>query len=70
MFGRAPALQVEEVEKRQLESLARVGTTPQKTGPQMPSDRAGKPARVAQRTGLSRPTILASGSLYQTGDRG
>src|ERR1700722_7288647 len=64
MFVRATALPVDQVQKSQLESMARAGTTPQKTARKctavlLPSQGVSNYS-IAQRTGLSRPTILAA----------
>jgi transposase len=64
MFVRATALQVNEVQKRQLESMARAGITPQKTARKceviLLASQGVSNYSIAQRTGLSRPTILAA----------
>jgi len=72
MFVRATALQVDEVQKRQLESMARAGTTPQKTARKceviLLASQGVSNYSIAQRTGLSRPTILAARVAFT--DRG
>jgi transposase len=64
MFVRATALQVDDVQKRQLESMARAGITPQKTARKceviLLASQGVSNYSIAQRTGLSRPTILAA----------
>jgi transposase len=64
MFVRATALQLDEVQKSQLESMARAGTTPQKTARKceviLLASQGVSNCSIAQRTGLSRPTILAA----------
>jgi transposase len=64
MFVRATALHVDEAQKSQLESMARAGTTPQKTARKceviLLASRGVSNYSIAQRTGLSRPTILAA----------
>ena len=64
MFVRATALYVDEAQKSQLESLARAGTTPQKTARKcqviLLASQGVSNYAIAQRTGLSRPTILAA----------
>ena len=64
MFVRATALQVDEAQKSQLESMARAGTTPQKTARKceviLLASQGVSNYSIAQRTGLSRPTILAA----------
>src|SRR5664280_1572374 len=64
MFVRAPALHVDEAQKSQLESMARAGTTPQKTARKcqviLLASQGMSNYSIAQRTGLSRPTILAA----------
>ena len=63
MFARAAALQLEEAQKRQLESLARAGATPQKLARKcqviLLASQGVSNHSIAQQTGLSRPTILA-----------
>jgi len=64
MFVRATALPVDKVQKSQLESMARAGTTPQKTARKcqviLLASQGVSNYSIAQRTGLSRPTILAT----------
>jgi transposase len=64
MFVPATALHVNEVQKSQLESMARAGTTPQKTARKcaviLLASQGVSNYSIAQRTGLSRPTILAA----------
>jgi transposase len=68
MFDRAAALAVDEAQKRQLETLARTGATPQRTARKcevilMASEGVSNHA-IAQHTGLSRPTILAARAAF------
>jgi transposase len=68
MFSRAAALAVDEEQKRQLELLARAGTTPQRVARKcqvilMASEGVSNYG-IAQRTGLSRPTILSARSAF------
>src|SRR5260370_8780968 len=64
MFVRATPLEVDEAQKSQLESMARAGTTPQKTARKceviLLASQGVSNYSIAQRTGLSRPTILAA----------
>jgi transposase len=63
MFARAAALVVDEGQTSELESLARAGTTPQRTARKCRVILLAKAGvsnySIAQQTGLSRPTILA-----------
>ena len=63
MFARAAALVVGEGQTSELESLARAGTTPQRTARKCRVILLAKAGvsnySIAQQTGLSRPTILA-----------
>ncbi len=62
----------DEVQKSQLESMARAGTTPQKTARKceviLLASQGVSNYSIAQRTGLSRPTILAARVAFT--DRG
>jgi transposase len=68
MFARAAALAVEEVQRRQLESLARAGTTPQRMARKcqviLLASEGVSNHSIAQQTGLSRPTILAARAAF------
>src|SRR5208337_1122284 len=75
MFVRAAALEVDEAQKRQLEAMARAGTTPQKTARKcqviLLASQGVSNYSIAQRTGLSRPTILAArGAFTERGIEG
>ena len=63
MFARAAALLLEEAQKRELESLARAGATPQRLARKcqviLLASQGVSNHSIAQQTGLSRPTILA-----------
>jgi len=71
VFLPAAALAVDEAQKRELESLAGAGTTPQKLARQCEVillASQGIPNRaIAQRTGLSRPTVIATRQGFLTG---
>jgi transposase len=62
VFTRAAALPINEVLSQQLESLARAGTTPQRTARKceviLLASQGLSNYSIAQQTGLSRPTIL------------
>jgi transposase len=64
MFSRAAALQLDDAQKRRLESLARAGTTPQKTARKcqviLLANQGVSNQSIAQQTKLSRPTVLAA----------
>jgi len=68
MFDRASALAIDEAQKRQLESLARAGATPQKTARKcrviLLASQGMSNHSIAQQTGLSRPTILAARAAF------
>src|SRR5438874_8328046 len=68
MFTRAAALAVDEEQKRQLEFLARAGTTPQRTARKcrviLLASQGVSNHSIAQQTGLSRPTILAERTAF------
>jgi transposase len=68
MFTRAAALMINETQKRQLESWARAGTTPQRVAWRcrvilLASQGLANHA-IAQQTGLSRPTVLAARAAF------
>jgi transposase len=68
MFARAAALSIDAAQKRQLESLARAGTTPQRTARKcqviLLASQGVSNHAIAQQTGLSRPAILAARSAF------
>jgi transposase/biotin operon repressor len=68
MFVRAAALDVGEAQKLQLESLARAGTTPQKTARKcrviLMAGQGVSNHSIAQQTGLSRPAVLAARAAF------
>src|ERR1700687_3053886 len=68
MFVRAAALAVDEVQRVQLESLLRAGATPQKIARRcqvmlLANQRVSNHS-IAQQTGLSRPTVLATRAAF------
>lgn len=68
MFRPAAALDVSEAQKRQLEALARAGTTPQRVACRcrvilLASQGVANHA-IGQQTGLSRPAILAARTAF------
>src|SRR5215472_5074832 len=71
MFHRAAALDIDEALKRQLESLARAGTTPQRTARKcqvlLLASRGLSNHSIAQQTGFSRPTVLAVRAAFAKG---
>ena len=68
MFTRAAALDIDEAQKRQLESVARAGATSQKIARKcrviLLASRGVSNHSIAQQTGLSRPTILATRAAF------
>src|SRR6184192_2356422 len=64
MFTRAAALRLDEAQKQQLESWARAGTTPQRVARKceaiLLASQGVSNHSIAQQTGLSRPTVLAT----------
>ena len=68
MFASATALALSEAQKRQLEGLARAGTTPQKIARKcqviLLAGQGVSNYSIAQKTGLSRPTILAARTAF------
>jgi transposase len=68
MFARAAALALNEAQKSQLESLARAGTTSQRTARKcqviLLASEGVSNHSIAQQTGLSRPTILAARAAF------
>lgn len=71
MFARATALSVDEAVKRQLESLARAGTTPQRVAQKcrviLLAHKGMSNHSIAQQLGLSRPTVIASRAVFGQG---
>ena len=68
MFTRAAALMIDEAQKQQLESWARAGTTPQRVARKceaiLLASQGGSNHSIAQQTGLSRPTVLATRAAF------
>ena len=68
MFTRAAALMIDEAQKRQLESWARAGATPQKVARKcqaiLLASQGVSNHAIAQQTGLSRPTVLATRAAF------
>src|ERR1700687_1958168 len=68
MFVRAAALAVDEVQRVQLESLLRAGATPQKIARRcqviLLANQGVSNHSIAQQTGLSRPTVLATRAAF------
>lgn len=71
MFDRAAALDIDQALKRQLESLARAGATPQRTARKcqvlLLASRGLSNHSIAQQTGFSRPTVLAVRAAFAKG---
>ena len=71
MFRTAAALSVDEGQRRQLESLVRAWTTPQmlarKCEAVLLASQGVPNHAIAQRTGLSRPTVIATRKGFLTG---
>jgi DNA-binding CsgD family transcriptional regulator len=71
VFPPATALAVDEAQKRELESLARAGSTPPKLARQcaviLLASQGIPNHAIAQRTGLSRPTVIATRQGFLTG---
>jgi transposase/DNA-binding CsgD family transcriptional regulator len=71
VFSPAAALALDKALKRELESLARAGTTPQKLAPQceviLLASQGIPNHAIAQRTGLSRPTVIATRKGFLAG---
>lgn len=71
VFPPATALAVDEAQKRELESLARAGTTPQRLARQceviLLASQGVPNHAIAQQTGLSRPTVIATRKGFLTG---
>src|SRR5438876_299014 len=68
MFTRAAALMLDEAQKQQLESWARAGTTPQRVARKceaiLLASQGVSNHSIAQQTGLSRPTVLATRAAF------
>src|SRR5262245_9137138 len=68
MFVPAAALDVDDAQKRQLEFLVRSGTTPQKIARKcrvvLLASQGVPNHSIAQQTGLSRPTVLATRTAF------
>jgi transposase len=68
MFARAAALTVDEVQKQQLESVARAGSTPQRIARKcqviLLAGQGVSNHSIAQQTGFSRPTVLATRAAF------
>jgi len=68
MFVRAAALDIDEGQRRQLESLLRAGATPQKNVRRcqviLLASQGVANHSIAQQTGLSRPTVLATRAAF------
>src|SRR3989454_3678043 len=68
MFTRAAALRIDEAQKQQLESWARAGTTPQRVARKceaiLLASQGVSNHSIAQQTGLSRPTVLATRAAF------
>jgi hypothetical protein len=70
MFAPAAALAVSSAQRQVLESLARAGTTPQlaqKCRVILLASEAVPNNAIAQQTGLSRPTVVATRSAFALG---
>ncbi len=68
MFTRAAALALDEAQRRELESLVRAGTTPQRVARKcqviLLAGQGVSNHAIAQQTGLTRPTILAARATF------
>src|SRR5208282_6848289 len=71
MFTRAPAVMIDASQKQQLESWARAGTTPQRVARKcqaiLLASQGFSNHAIAQQTGLSRPTVLATRAAFSRG---
>src|SRR5271157_2750366 len=71
MFTRAAALMIDETQRRQLESWARAGATPQRVVRKcqaiLLASQGLSNHSIAQQTGLSRPTVLATRAAFARG---
>src|SRR5258708_39997314 len=72
MFPTATALSVDDAAKKQLESLARSGTTPQRVAQKcrviLLAQEGMSNHSIAKQLGLSRPTEIAPRAAFGTGD--
>lgn len=70
MFPRAAALVVDQAQRRELEALARAGTTPQRVARKcrviLLASQGVSNHAIAQQTGLTRPTILVVRAAFAT----
>src|SRR5213082_1448549 len=71
MFPTATALSVDDAAKKQLESLARSGTTPQRVAQKcrviLLAQEGMSNHSIAKQLGLSRPTVIAARTAFGTG---
>lgn len=71
MFTRAAALMIDEAQRQQLKSWARAGTTPQRVARKcqaiLLASQGISNHSIAQQTGLSRPTVLATRAAFSRG---
>ena len=71
MFTRAAALTLDEAQRQQLESWVRAGTTPQRLARKceaiLLASQGVSNHSIAQQTGLSRPTVLATRAAFCRG---
>lgn len=71
MFTRAPALVLDDAQRRQLEAWARAGSTPQRLARKcqalLLAGQGISNHSIAQQTGLSRPTVLATRAAFCRG---
>ena len=69
MFTRAAALMVDDAQRQLLESWARAGTTPQRVARKceviLLASQGVSNHSIAQQTGLSRPTVLATRAAFR-----
>ena len=71
MLSRAAALRINVAQKQQLESWARAGTTPQRVARNckviLLASQGISNSSIAQQTGLSRSTVLATRAAFSCG---
>ena len=71
MFASAPPLAIDNAQKARLEALARAGPTPQKLARQcrviLLASQGVANRAIAQQTGLSRPTVIATRATFAKG---
>ena len=71
MFPTAAALSVDDAAKKQLESLARSGTTPQRVAQKcrviLLAQEGMSNHSIAKQLGLSRPTVIAARAAFGAG---